>query len=422
MKIAIAHPGVGPFVQQAARALFEAELLGQYFTMFADQPHAVWRRLAAYAAQAGGLNLDAELRRREVTEIPTNLLKLSPTWEILRVLLSKLKVDERIVDAVWELGTLKFDRTVSMSALKKADAIYGYEYSSLASFREARRRGLPRIYEVPSPEHNFVEDLIQREIERFPELGSISRPYFLKRQARRTERRRQEWALADVVIVNSKFTRNTYADARLDAKKVRVIPLGAPPIHVGNIEVDSSGTGPLRVLWAGTFSIRKGAHYLLAAWSELAARERAVLEIYGAVTLPKRLMSDLPSSITVSPTVPREELFSHYRAADVLVFPTLCDGFGMVVTEAFAQGLPVITTTRAGAADLVRHGKNGLIVPAGDAKALAEALEWCLKHRSELKAMRSAARETAARWQWADYRKALVSNVVDGLLEAGYHA
>jgi glycosyltransferase involved in cell wall biosynthesis len=100
----------------------------------------------------------------------------------------------------------------------------------------------------------------------------------------------------------------------------------------------------------------------------------------------------------------------------------LCDGFGMVVTEAFAHGLPVITTTRAGASDLVRHGENGLIVPAGNARALAEALEWCLTHRIELRAMRRVALETAARWQWRDFRQALVCNVVDGLREAGYAA
>jgi glycosyltransferase involved in cell wall biosynthesis len=92
----------------------------------------------------------------------------------------------------------------------------------------------------------------------------------------------------------------------------------------------------------------------------------------------------------------------------------------MVVTEAFAQGLPVITTDRAGAADLVRHGVNGLIIPAGDRSALLEALDWCITHRKELKAMRQAALDTAASWQWSDYRKALVNNLLDGLKVAGY--
>ena len=92
----------------------------------------------------------------------------------------------------------------------------------------------------------------------------------------------------------------------------------------------------------------------------------------------------------------------------------------MVVTEAFAHGLPVITTTRAGAADLVRHGENGFVIPPGDSDALAEALDWCLANRAELKAMRSAAFQTAAQWQWSDFRHALVRNVGEGLRDAGY--
>jgi glycosyltransferase involved in cell wall biosynthesis len=91
------------------------------------------------------------------------------------------------------------------------------------------------------------------------------------------------------------------------------------------------------------------------------------------------------------------------------------------VTEAFAQGLPVITTNRAGAADLVKHGVNGLIIPAGDVNALAEALDWCITHRLELKNMRQAALETAASWQWSDYRLALIENLRDGLIAAGYN-
>jgi glycosyltransferase involved in cell wall biosynthesis len=130
-------------------------------------------------------------------------------------------------------------------------------------------------------------------------------------------------------------------------------------------------------------------------------------------------VADLPGSITIKPTIPRSELYAKYGCADVLAFPTLADGFGMVVTEAFANGLPVITTTRAGAADLVRHGENGLIVEAANSVAIAEALEWCLKNRPALVKMRGAARATAVSWQWSDYRRALSEGLRDKLASTG---
>jgi glycosyltransferase involved in cell wall biosynthesis len=188
-------------------------------------------------------------------------------------------------------------------------------------------------------------------------------------------------------------------------EKILVVHYGAPEVatNIGSREND----GPLKVLWAGTFSIRKGAHYLLEAWRSLKLDGRAELLVFGAVALPNRFLADLPKSITIRPTIPRSELYAHYSCADVLAFPTLADGFGMVVTEAFACGLPVITTSRAGAADLVRHGENGFIVEAASASAIAKSLEWCLMNRVTLAGMRDAARATAVTWQWSDYRRAL---------------
>jgi glycosyltransferase involved in cell wall biosynthesis len=113
-------------------------------------------------------------------------------------------------------------------------------------------------------------------------------------------------------------------------------------------------------------------------------------------------------------------LFAALDRADVLVFPTLSDGFGMVVTEAFSRGLPVITTNQAGASDLLDHGRNGLIIEAGDSAAIAGALKWCLDNRAALAAMREPALETAKGWQWSDYRRALIEAVATGLKGAGY--
>jgi glycosyltransferase involved in cell wall biosynthesis len=420
MKIALAFPGVTPFVRQTAHALFDAGLLAGYWTTFADQPGARWRRLLVHLASMVDVDLNQELQRRAITEIPLELLRSDPYLEVLRSLLSRFKADPRLVDAVWEHEMLRFDRGVARRAFRHATGIYGYEFSALASFQEAKRLGLPRIYEVPAPEHDFSEGIIQREIDQFPELDDGKRAYFRARQARRTERRRNEWALADVVIAYSTFARDSYAAAGLDVAKVRIAPLGAPLVRVAGESGGGQERKPLRVLWAGTFSVRKGAHYLLAAWKSLAPGKNATLEIYGANALPDRMMDDLPPSVSISPTVPHAALFERYHAADVLVFPTLCDSFGMVVTEAFANGLPVITTSRAGAADLVRHRENGLIIPAADAEALRAALDWCLTHRAELKAMRPAALETAARWQWSDFRRELAGHLIKGLKDKGY--
>jgi glycosyltransferase involved in cell wall biosynthesis len=80
----------------------------------------------------------------------------------------------------------------------------------------------------------------------------------------------------------------------------------------------------------------------------------------------------------------------------------------------------VILTDQAGAADLIEPGVNGLIVPARDSQALAEALRWCLDNRQQLVAMREAAVATARQRQWSDYRQAVTATMRQALAQAGY--
>ena len=416
----VAHLAPTPFVQQAAKALYDQGMLACFATTFTKRSESMWQKVLCNLAKTVKYDLSRQLSRREVGDIPLSLVRDHPWQELIRLLVSRIDKQKIVTDAVFHWAIKDFDRWVADENLTNSNVVYGYEYGCLDTFRTAKEQGIARIYDVPAPEHDFSENIIHQEIANYLELNTPYRKYTRKRQQIRTQRRVAEWNLADVVIANSEFTKKSYADAGLDVNKVRVVPYGAPPVCFKEKDKETNGNETVKFLWAGTFSIRKGAHYLLSAWNQLNAKSRAELKVFGAMGLPSSLLKDIPDSIKFSGTVLRSDLYAQYHQADILVFPTLCDGFGMVVTEAFAQGLPVITTDRAGAADLVRHGENGLIIPAGDAEALAEALEWCIRNRQQLKAMGEAALETAANWQWSDYRHALVENLRDGLQVAGY--
>src|SRR6185436_11275715 len=119
--------------------------------------------------------------------------------------------------------------------------------------------------------------------------------------------------------------------------------------------------------------------------------------------------------ITFHGSVAAAELSAVYRDASVLILPTLCDGFGLVVSEALAHGLPVITTHNAGASDAVFHGRTGFVVPPADFNALRSTLTWCAEHPDDLFAMRRPALASAARWTWTDYRRRFADLLTDAL-------
>lgn len=412
MSVLLSHASVAPFVQQAARALHEAGLLDRFVTTLRHDPTSPRQRIACAAARLIGFDLATQLARRRVTELPPAKVESLPYGELLRLLVGRLDRGGRAADLVWARTEPAFDRAVARRLRAgRHTAVYGFEYSSFATFTRARALGLRTFYDMPAPEPRFVQLLLAREIAKFPELDTPYHRHTSAREEGRIARRRAEWAAADLVLAASRFTRDSFARAGLDATKVRIVPYGAPPA----VTPDEAATGgggsdaPLTLLWSGTFSIRKGAHYLLEAWRNGGFGRHARLRVFGAVGLPDRVLRPLPDGVELGGSIPRDRLMAHYQSSDALIFPTLCDGFGMVATEAWSRGLPVITTVNAGAADLLQPNRNGLLIEAGSAAAIESVIAWCLDHRAELSAMRGDSRATAAGWQWSDYRRALVA-------------
>jgi glycosyltransferase involved in cell wall biosynthesis len=415
VSVVISHPSVAPFVQQAARALHESGQLKCLMTTVRDDPSSAAQRMVGAAGRLAGRDLPALFRRRAVTEVPIDRVESWPWGELLRLAAGAIDRDGRLTDFVWEKTESEFDRHVARKLGPDLTGVYGYEHSSLFTFERARDMGLRTAYDMPSPEPRYVQQILDNELDRFPELRTAYHRHTAKREERRIGHRRAEWHLADVVIAASHFTRQSFAAAGLDVGKVQVVPYGAPPVALREeaLGTDSTLNAPANFIWAGTFSIRKGAHYLLEAWRTGDFGRHARLKVFGTVALPEKALRPIPQGVEFGGSIPRFELMAHYRTSDALVFPTLCDGFGMVATEAWSRGLPVITTDRAGASEQLRDRQNGLLIRAGDARAIGEAIDWCLAHRGELRAMREAALETAAAWQWPDYRRSLAGRLRD---------
>jgi glycosyltransferase involved in cell wall biosynthesis len=152
-----------------------------------------------------------------------------------------------------------------------------------------------------------------------------------------------------------------------------------------------AAAGPLRVCYVGTLDLRKGFVYLLRAARMLGA-DHVALEMVeatgdrGSKALLARERVGL--NLTVRPGDPAPA----YQRAEVFVLPSLEDGFGFVTAEAMASGLPVIVTDQCGSAEWVRPGDSGWVVRAGDAGALAAALDAALARRSKLGEMGRVAR------------------------------
>ncbi len=406
MKGVIANPGVGPHVQQTATAYQEQQLLHTFYTTLYQRPDAVFNRYFP--------GLYRQLSRRTLQNIPPQQVKTFNRFELLRILADKT-LSPVATDFIWEWGELAFDNWVSKQISCSIQWVHVYEHCSLSTLKRAKKQGIKSFYEQPSQHFSFFERIAKDQLKKYPELINPETLLLTDQKSeRRNQRRAQELNLCDYIICNSTFTKKTLIEGKISAEKIITIPLGFPDA-VKNI--DKNSIGKTIFICAGNQSLRKGTHLLYQAWKNCNFKaEEAELWMIGSNQLPLKLRQGLGEHVKFIPNMPHSEMLQLMAKADLLVLPTLCDGFGLVITEAMAQGLPVITTYNSGGPDLITDGKNGFLLNAGDAEQLANCLKWCVLNKSLVENMRIDALQKAKTYPWASFRKQLVTEITSRIV------
>ena len=316
------------------------------------------------------------------------------------------------------LADIAFTKAVARSRLPEHDVFFGYSYMSLEMLEIEKRKGALTVLAQIDP--GPVEfRLVGEEMNKHPELAGRSPAY----PTAYYERLRREWDLADVIVVNSEWSRDALISEGVCAKKIEILPLAYEKTKaevlklkiegdICQIRVKNQKPGmcefpkseadtrssmpanrrPLNVLWLGQVNVRKGIYYLIEAARKLEGRDIR-FDIVGQIGISRQTVKAVPSNMFFYGSVSRNHSVDYYRKADVFILPTLSDGFAITQLEAMAYGLPVITTAHCG--KVVAEGKTGFIVPVQDAQALATAISRFDQDRGLASRMRSDCRATA---------------------------
>lgn len=408
MKGIISNPNIAPHVKESVLAYHEAGLLEVFYTSFFE--HSQYRLTNILGLVP---NLKREFKRRSFEELPYHLIKAKPLKELLRVFASR-KLSPILTDKIWEWSELSFDKWVASNIKRDLSFIHVTEHAALATLKKARQFNVFSFYEQPSIHHQSFTEIVKNQILKYPVFKTEATSLLHNETAaRRNKRRDEELRLANKIICNSTFTKNSLIKSGITPSAILTIPLGFPLVCK---ESSTQKQEKIIFMYAGNLSLGKGSHILLQAWKELKINDKhAELWLVGKNHLPKIFLEGLGNNVKFFGNIPRTDLMKMYQNASVFVHPTLADGFGMVITEAMSSGLPVIATYNCAGPDIIDHQKNGLLIPADDVDSLKNMINWCLSNQSQLIEMGVEAKQKASSYSWADYRKNLVEQVIANL-------
>lgn len=213
-----------------------------------------------------------------------------------------------------------------------------------------------------------------------------------------------EVLLATDFMVPSNVVKDSLIYCGAKESDIRIVPYGVDIEKFAYRERKILGS-KLKLIYVGQVSYRKGIHHLMKIASDL--QDYIEVDLVGSYSKTDKLYTDYSSlpNVKFSGFVTRDQLAEKYYESDAFVFPTLGEGYGLVVLEAMSCGLPVISSDHAGGNDAVEENINGHVFPAGDDEALKQILLKLYKNRSVTLEMGKNARKTAEKLTWNRYYK-----------------
>lgn len=412
--LTVTHPTGNTFVRALVHGLEEENLMYQFHTCLAS-----------------GIGISGKIIQRVLKEqsqrrsfdLPKHRITTHPLREAVRLLASHLHLSPitahefgwASIDAVYQSLDLSVSRGLEDRA-SQISAVYGFEDGALHTFREARRiGGIKCFYDLPIAYWRLGREILMQEADLEPDWAMTIDG--LMDSPEKLERKDQELALADAVFCASSFTKNSlklYPD-ELKAP-IYMIPYGSPdPVENSQSSLEKhralpGSERPLKVLFLGGLSQRKGLSYLFAAVDKLGKSVELTIIGKRVSTSCPALEKNLAKHRYIE-SLPHNQVLEEMGKSDVFIFPSLFEGFGLVLLEAMSQGVVCITTPHTAGSDFITDGTDGYIVPVRDSDSIVEKVLFLKDNPDELSRMKHEAVKTASRQTWKRYQANMISGI-----------
>lgn len=411
-KVIVAHPG-RQHSFRVATALKKQGMLFKYATTVYNKDNSLLMRLTKLFL---GEEDQRRANKRKCPCVPDeDVIQFCEFGGLLLLALARIDSKHILTRAVMRYVSKRFQKKLANYVIKEGiDVVISYDCNSIYLF-ELLKKKAPHIIRVIDNAHPNRHYLYYSYHENWESVGDFSKTMevcgYITDESK-SLKFGKELLLADYHIVASSYSQKALEFEGLKTENIFRVPYGVDE----NKFLQSNRRNPkecLSVLFVGDVNQRKGIKQLLDAALKMKGQKVEFNIIGVGVEQMSSLYAPYKECVNFLGWVSFNELLNQLKSNHVFLFPTMGEGFGLVLLEAMAAGMPIITTSNCAGPDIVEEGIDGFIIPVGNSDAIVEKLKYLQINPHILDNMGMHAVEKARSFTWDKYEEGIVQSVKD---------
>lgn len=409
MKIIVAHEGKQHSFR-TAEALLQKGYLYKYITTIYDKPYSL-TRLVKYLLRGDAKKKCASHR---TDALPDSMVLQYCEWKgLLRLFLSKLPFLYKHFPHYYDWLHDSFGRKVAEYAIKNdVDAVIMYDTNANECWKILKERAphIKRILDVSIANRLFMKENFIKDMEQTHD-DNIKIEQAELWDANNCKRYLEEIKDSDYFLIASNMVKRSMMFSGVKEERMFLAPYGVDVKNFNFVQKESCQK-PIKLVYVGQVNYRKGIHHLLKVMDSFKENDVELFLAGGYdTTIPIYQQYRDRQNIHFLGFVTRDVLANLYQKCDVFVFPTLGEGYGLVILEALSCGVPCVVSDLAGGDDAIIDGYNGFRFIGGNDVDLQEKIRWLIDHPNQLPEMSRNSRNSVEKQTWQSYYDSVISAI-----------
>ena len=409
MKIIVAHEGKQHSFR-TAEALLQKGYLFKYITTIYDKPHSL-TRMVKWLLRGDAKKKCASHRTETLPD--DMVVQYCEGIGLLRLFLSKIPFLYKYFPHYYDWLHDSFGKKVAEFAIKNnVDAVIMYDTNANECWKILKERApqIKRIQDVSIANRLFMKENFIKDMEQTHDASIKEEQIYLWNE-NNCKRFLEEINDSQYFLIASNVVKRSMMFSGVKEEQMFMAPYGVDCSKFNFVQKQPLKL-PLKLVYVGQVTYRKGIHHLLKVMDRFSEND---VELYlaGGYSETTPFVQEYKNrrNIHFLGFVTRDVLASLYQKSDVFVFPTLGEGYGMVILEALSCGVPCIVSDLAGGDDAIIEGYNGFKFKAGDDDDLYNKILWFMNHPEILPEMSLNSRKSVENQTWQSYYDCVVKAV-----------